>query len=79
MICEYCGAEFEENVLACPFCGADNFVMSKQEHEQTVSKIREEEQRIKALPKKVANKSTKLLILLAAAFIGIGRGTSGAK
>lgn len=72
MICENCGAEFEENVHACPFCGADNFVKSKQEHEQTVSKIREEEQRIKALPKTVANKSTKLLIFLILAFIVVG-------
>lgn len=72
MICENCGAEFEENARACPFCGADNFVKSKQEHEQTVSKLREEEQRIRSLPKKVANKTTKLVVFVVLAFIVVG-------
>ena len=37
MICKNCGAELQEDVRSCPFCGADNFEQSLKEHQDTVN------------------------------------------
>lgn len=73
MICGNCGADFDDKVTVCPFCGAENLSAAKREQEEELLAIRKKTENLKALPDKVVKKSTHVLIctvtILAAVFL----------
>lgn len=56
IICNNCGAEYEDDLDRCPYCGGDNFGKSVQVHEDTIHDLEREKKQWEAMPKKVAGK-----------------------
>lgn len=63
MICKNCGAELQEDVRSCPFCGADNFEQSLKEHQDTVNDSNRRAYFWKSLPDRMAKISGKAVII----------------
>lgn len=72
MICKSCGATITKTDRCCPYCGTDIFEKSKEEHDSIIRNIKQEENQIRQLPKKIANQTTKYLIIAAVIFVAIG-------
>lgn len=60
ILCKNCGAEYDDELDRCPYCGGDNFGKSVQVHEDTIHKLEGEKQKWEAMPDKVAKKGMSL-------------------
>lgn len=69
ILCKNCGAEYEEELDRCPYCGGDNFGKSVQVHEDTIQELEREKQRWETMPDKVAKKGMSLTAKLVIAGI----------
>ena len=56
IICKNCGAEYDDELDRCPYCGGDNFGKSVQVHEDMMNELEREKKRWKEMPEKVAGK-----------------------
>lgn len=72
IVCKNCGARYDEKELNCPYCQYENVAAAqKQYHEELDLAIREREQ-LKNLPKEMARKRTKKIVVVAILlFLGI--------
>lgn len=50
MVCKNCGAEFEDNLIKCPFCGAENVAESYRRQRSYVDDLRRKSDFLAALP-----------------------------
>ena len=78
MICKNCGASFEDNLYACPYCNHENSEFAQKvyskEISEVVGKIKNIKEETKKEEKKISKKSTKvfavsIIILIAAIFV----------
>lgn len=73
MKCPYCGYEYEDNLLRCPFCNTENTKEAREKQRETIWSLHEESRDIqKNMPKRMLQKANrtagKLLIRI---WIGI--------
>lgn len=83
IVCNNCGAFYEDDEPRCPYCGGDNFGRSVQMHEDAVNELKREKRQWEEKPQRMAKMGMSLtakilivaivvgLLLSAAAFIGI--------
>ena len=72
MVCKECGAQFDENELLCPYCGAENFQVAKEQQDEYVKNYKRKKKEIKRMPEKLVKKTTKSMFYLAGGlFIGV--------
>ena len=83
IVCNNCGASYEDDEPRCPYCGGDNFGRSVQMHEDAVNELKREKRQWEEKPQRMAKTGMSLtakilivvivagLLLSAAAFIGI--------
>lgn len=55
MICKNCGVEFEDNLIQCPFCGAENVAESYRRQETYVDNLRKKSDFLAVLPEWIVN------------------------
>ena len=74
IICSSCGAEFEDTLPKCPYCGSLNYKGAEAEYLGKLEDVRRDMQQLEQVPEKELKKKLKkkqkfvikLLILLAA-------------
>lgn len=72
MVCKECGAKFDENELLCPYCGAENFQVAKEQQDQYVKDYKRKKKELKRMPEKIVKKTTKTMFYLAGGlFVGV--------
>lgn len=54
IVCNNCGASYEDDEPRCPYCGGDNFEKSVQVHEDTINDLKREKQQWEEKPQRVA-------------------------
>lgn len=59
MICQFCAAEFEEDLVKCPYCGSTNIVAAEAEYMKKLEDIREDVEEIREIPKAEVHKVVK--------------------
>lgn len=69
MICNNCGAEYDGNLNACPYCGFENSELVKADFEKNKEKLYEENRNMEKLPSKISKKASRVLIKSALVFI----------
>ena len=83
IVCNNCGASYEDDEPRCPYCGGDNFGRSVQMHEDAVNELKREKQQWEEKPQRAAKTGMSMtakvlitaivagLLLSAGAFAGI--------
>lgn len=66
MVCKNCSAQIDKTKLICPYCGSENFDMAKKEQDDYVKEFRRKKRKLKLIPEKFVNKTSKILLYLAA-------------
>ena len=61
IICDNCGAEYDDNLERCPYCGGDNFGKSAQMHEDAIHEFEREKKQWEEMPDKVAKKGMSIV------------------
>lgn len=69
MICDNCGAEISESDLLCPYCGAENEKLAQKQQEDVLEEYQQKTKDLQHMPKKVINKTSKYILIGAAALI----------
>lgn len=59
--CKNCGARYEETLLVCPYCGAEDKKLSKRQYREKINGLRRQRQNIKRLPQILPRKALKVL------------------
>lgn len=73
--CTNCGAEYDSELLKCPYCEFENTEVAQENYREKIEELIEEREEIRKLPKKVTAKRTKIVfsavafMLLAVIFI----------
>ena len=65
MVCKECGAQIDSNELLCPYCGAENFQVAKEQQDEYVKNYKRKKKEIKRMPEKLVKKTTKSMFYLA--------------
>lgn len=72
MICENCGAEYDEHLLLCPYCGTENDRAAQLEHQKELHDLNEKTEKLRQAPESVARKGSQIVTKMAvAAVIGV--------
>lgn len=71
MYCKNCGAEYENDLAECPYCGAENYKKSVEEHRKVVNDYQQKTQNIRMLPQRVSRKAVKLVGIFLIAIVVI--------
>lgn len=71
MECKNCGAEYEEQLAECPYCGAENYKKSVEEHQKILDDYQEKTQKMRALPFIAGEKGVKLVVIAIVSLIVI--------
>lgn len=72
MVCKECGAQIDSNELLCPYCGAENFQVAKEQQDEYVKNYKRKKKEIKRMPEKLVKKTTKSMFYLAGGlFVGV--------
>ena len=50
IVCNNCGASYEDDEPRCPYCGGDNFGRSVQMHEDAVNELKREKRQWEEKP-----------------------------
>ena len=50
MICENCGAEYDEHLLLCPYCGTENDRAAQLEHQKELHDLNEKTEKLLQAP-----------------------------
>lgn len=69
MICNNCGAEYNDHLLTCPYCGFENLELANRNYENTKNKLFNEKEKLKRLPSFISKKTLTILIHLFFCFI----------
>jgi hypothetical protein len=73
MICKYCGAEFEDNVLECPFCHGENTELAdrmyKKQVGEVIGKIKNVKEETKKEERRISKKAVKVFIISVAVLV----------
>lgn len=76
MICKSCSAEYDDNVLTCPYCGSENKEAARELKEDILENYDREAEHIKTMaeqyPEKTARKWTKKIVCVAAILLALG-------
>ena len=68
MNCKYCGAEYEDDLLQCPYCNSENEKEARERKEEILKSYDVEADKMKkemaSYPKKTANKWTKIILII---------------
>lgn len=67
MYCKNCGAQIEDNVLQCPYCDFENEKVAQKEQDAHIEYYDNKTKKLKQLPDKIVNKTTKYLLMAAGA------------
>lgn len=75
--CINCGADFDSDLLNCPYCGYENVEAAQEAYHDKIEELVEAREEIHELPQKVTKKRTKivavvLVLLMVAAFLTAG-------
>lgn len=71
MICKSCGAEYKENQITCPFCGAENVEEAYRRQEDYVDRLRRKSEFLARLPEwcvKIIGNAMKHFAIIGAVF-----------
>ena len=72
MICENCGAEYDEHLLLCPYCGTENDRAAQLEHQKEMHDLNEKTEKLRQAPERAARKGSQIVTKMAvAAVIGV--------
>lgn len=69
--CKKCGAEFENNKLICPYCGAENEKRAIKEQKDYVNSFKKKEKELKNVPENAVKKAGKATYIAAAVAIAL--------
>ena len=76
MICKSCSAEYDDNVLVCPYCGSENKEAARELKEDILENYDREAEQIEKMaeqyPEKTARKWTKTIVCVAAVVLALG-------
>lgn len=76
MICKSCSAEYDDNILVCPYCGTENKKAAQELKEDILENYDREAEQIKRsaeqYPEKAARKWTKYMVYVVAAIVILG-------
>lgn len=56
MLCKNCGAEIAEDILLCPYCGAENEEVAEREHEEEIEDILDRAAQLETRPEEIAGR-----------------------
>lgn len=56
MLCKNCGAEIAEDILLCPYCGAENEEVAEREHKEEIEDILDRAAQLETRPEEIAGK-----------------------
>lgn len=56
MICRQCGAEIAEDILLCPYCGAENEEVAEREHKEEIEDILDKAAQLETRPEEIAGR-----------------------
>lgn len=59
IICKFCGAEFDEMLAKCPYCGSTNYKGAEAEYLNKLEDVREDMEELKYVPEEETKKSFK--------------------
>lgn len=62
-VCTNCGAEYQENLHSCPYCGMQNDQVVKAQHADKIKELKNESARIKKLPQIIPRSAIKYLVI----------------
>lgn len=71
MICKNCSAEISDDILLCPYCGAENQQVAQKEQQDYIEDYKVKKKNLKKVPDKVVKKTTKGLVYGAGIILGI--------
>lgn len=54
MICKNCGAAIDDEILLCPYCGAENEKIAEKQQNDEVQKYKKQAKEVKTLPEKIS-------------------------
>lgn len=60
MICINCGAEYEDSLVVCPYCGTENANAALYEHRGELDRIHERTEEVKKMKEKIAAQATRI-------------------
>ncbi len=73
MVCKHCGAEFNDTLLQCPYCGSENRAEAKRQKKKILRGYDKEAEQMRAdaelYPEKAAKKITKKLLIIIGAVL----------
>ena len=62
MICKNCGAEYDDNLIQCPYCEAENTTKVYQNHYEYIDDLKKRTKDVNNLSNKIANASTSIFV-----------------
>ena len=71
MICKNCGAEYDDNLIQCPYCEAENTQKVYQNHYEYIDDLKKRTTDVKNLSNKITNTSTSIFVKGIVAFVVI--------
>lgn len=66
MICKNCSAQVDKTQRICPYCGSENFDIAKKEQDDYIKEFGRKKRKLRHIPEKFVNKTSKILLYLAA-------------
>ena len=72
MICENCGAEYDDHLLLCPYCGTENDRAAQMEHQKEMQDLNEKTEKLRQAPERAARRGSQIVTKIAViAVIGV--------
>lgn len=69
MICKNCGAQIDENLLECPYCGTENKEVAKRQQEEYIDGYERKKEDLNKLPEIAARRATKKVPIVIAVIV----------
>lgn len=72
MICKSCGAEYEDKLLVCPYCGSENENRAREEQLDYIEEVKEKIEEVRSqAPVKAAKRASDMVVKIVGAMIGV--------
>lgn len=65
MICENCGAEYDDHLLLCPYCGTENARAAQMEHQKEMHDLNEKTEQLRQAPERAARRGSQIVTKIA--------------
>lgn len=69
MICPYCGYEYADTELKCPFCATENTGQARKQQQTVIRSLEEEAEDIRRMPKEILRQTNQEAVRVFAGFL----------